>query len=123
MNIKENVTIYSCEFCKRKMFVKHAMIKHEQWCNSNPVNSRACSGCEHLEDTPVEYYITTHSSDGDLDETRKEANGFRCKKLNKMLYPLKTEKKGLIEKYPETFEGQEPMPKTCEHYKNEFANW
>jgi len=25
--------------------------------------------------------------------------------------------KGLVKKYPETFEGREPMPITCEHYQ------
>ena len=120
MKIKGNVSVYSCEFCKRKMFVKHAMVKHEHLCNSNPENLRACVGCQYLENTTVEYYIAVRDTSGDLDEVRKETNGFRCKKLEKMLYPFKAEKKGLIEKYPETFEGQEPMPKTCEHYKNEY---
>ena len=122
MKVKENVTIYQCEFCKRKMFVKHAMEKHEKWCNSNPENFRACSGCQHLEEVEVKYSYSVPTLDGNLavifdgSTAEGKTTGFRCKKLDKCLYPFKVEKLGLPDKYPETFEDKEPMPKTCEHY-------
>lgn len=119
MRVKENVIVYQCEFCKRKMFRKHSMERHEKWCDHNPDNFRKCHWCSHLETISVEYYITVYSPYGDLDETRKETTGFRCKKLDKMLYPFKAEKKGLPDKYPETFDGQEPMPKECDLFYNE----
>jgi len=127
MKVKENVTVYQCEFCKRKMFVKHAMEKHEKWCYSNPENFRACSGCKHLEEVTVEYSYSVPTIGDHLgvifdgSTVERKTTGFHCKKLDKQLYPFKAEKKGLIEKYPESFEDKEPMPKTCEHYFTE--NW
>ncbi len=118
MNIKENVTIYSCEFCKKKMFVKHAMVNHEKWCGNNPENYKACHGCIHLEEKEVEYCVRTYTSDGDVYYTDKKTTGFVCAKLGKELYPFSAEKLKLPEKYPETFEDKEPMPKDCEHYED-----
>lgn len=128
MKIKENTTIYQCDFCNRKMFKKHAMIAHELWCNSNPENFRACSGCKYLEEKQVEYsYNIPTVGQGlgiifDGKTITKKTTGFRCNKLNKDIYPFKAEKLNLPYKYPETFEGQEPMPKICEHYNSSWEN-
>lgn len=127
MKVKENVTIYQCEFCKRKMFVKSAMQKHETFCYSNPANFRACSGCIHLEEVEVEYSYSVPSLGENLgvvfdgDTVTKKTTGFHCKKLNKHLYPFKAEKMGLINKYPESFEDKEPMPKVCEDFDDGLA--
>lgn len=121
MNIKENVTVYICEHCKKKMFVKGAMERHEKWCYSNPDNFKACSACMYLEEIEIFYDVNRDSLGHnygvihDAYTETKKAKGFHCKKLDKILYPLKVEKKGLPEKYPETFDKQEPMPKECEH--------
>ena len=48
------------------------------------------------------------------NEDERTAIAFHCKKLDKMLYPLKVARLKLDEKYPETFEGQELMPNKCE---------
>lgn len=124
MKVKENVTVYICQFCKRKMFVKKSMERHEKLCNNNPENFRACSGCVFLENTTIEYSYSVPTIglnmgvvfDGDTVE--RKTTGFFCSKLKKKIYPFKAEKMGLIEKYPETFEDQYPMPKTCEHYND-----
>lgn len=115
MNVKENVTIYVCDFCKNKSFRKHSMIKHEEFCASNPKNFKACSGCTHLKEIEILYYVPRYDNNGDVYDEEKKTKGFECTKLDKILYPLKVEKLKLNEKYPETFEEQEPMPKECKY--------
>lgn len=117
MIVKENVTVYKCGFCKKKLFVKHAMDHHEKYCGCNPENFKACEGCIHLEEIEVEYDL----GDGYENEpvTRK-ATGFNCKKLNKKMYPTKAERKGLPTKYPWTFQDQVPMPKECSERSDAF---
>lgn len=110
MKTKTNVTLYICDHCKKKLLRKWAMEKHEKYCGANPENRRACEGCQHLEETTVEVIY-----EGIYQDRIVKSKAFRCKALEKMLYPLKVEQRGLLEKYPETFEDQEPMPRTCEH--------
>jgi hypothetical protein len=110
MIIKENVTVYQCEHCKKKMFRKHAMERHIDFCTYNPKNFTACSGCAHLDEIKIEYSVDHYF----YVEVQRKSNGFRCKKLDKTLYPLKAKRLGLPEKYPETFEDQELMPRECE---------
>lgn len=112
MKIKENVTVYKCEYCKKKLFRKHSMVRHEEFCSYNPKNTCACSGCEHIEETTNTYY--TNYCDNLGYQIEKTTIAFHCKKLDKMLYPLKVARLKLDEKYPETFEGQELMPNKCE---------
>lgn len=94
--------------------------KHEKNCYSNPENFRICSGCGYLEEIKTTYLADVRrfgENYGVIEDVEERAtNGFRCKKLDKEMYPFKAERKGLPEKYPESFEGKEPMPKTCEHY-------
>lgn len=121
MIVKENITVYKCEHCTKKLFVKKAMELHEQWCNLNPDNFRICYECNHLERVNIEYEKDIQRLGANLGvifdtETRK-ASGFKCTKLNLLLYPLKVEKKGLPDLYPETFDEQYPMKKECEHFK------
>lgn len=113
MIIKENITIYICEHCGKKLFRKHSMVFHEQFCSSNPANKKACAGCIHLRETIVEVSVPDCSNDYDGPATRN-VTGFLCEKKNIMVYPLKVQRLGLTEKYPDTFENQEPMPKDCE---------
>lgn len=128
MKVKENVTLYKCDFCSKKLFVKHAMENHEKWCGNNPENVRACSGCKFLEETTVDYEQNYNSfGEGygvifDAGTETKTSKAFRCAKLDKLVYPLKVEKKGLVEKYPETFENQIPMPKECEFRSDDYFN-
>lgn len=110
MKIKTGVTVYYCDHCKKKMLRKHSMEHHEKWCPKNPENEKACSGCAFLKEEPVTIY-GEHAYDG--SEYSFERKGFRCTKLDKLLYPLVVERRGLTRF--ETFDNQEPMPKECEH--------
>lgn len=65
--------------------------------------------CSFLE----EFEVGIESSEGYV----KTSKSFRCKKLDKILYPVKVVRLGLLEKYPETFDGQELMPVDCEHFE------
>lgn len=112
MKVKNNITLYICEHCNKNMQIKNAMIKHEFNCPSNPKNMSACSGCIHMLEGETEvYYYNAY----DGSEYPKKCKTFHCKKLNKDLYPFKVVRKGLLEKYPESFEGMEQMPNQCEH--------
>jgi hypothetical protein len=113
MKTKTNVTLYICDHCKKKLLRKWAMEKHEKMCDSNPENSKACSGCAFLQPTTIEVEYGDDYYTG--EPVIKMSKAFRCTKLDKLLYPLKVEQRGLVEKYPYTFEGQDPMPKECEH--------
>lgn len=116
MKIKTGVTVYHCDHCKKKMFRKGAMEHHEKWCPKNPENAKACQYCKHLEETKVTIY-GEHAYDG--SEYSFERKGFRCTKLDKLLYPLSVERRGLNTRF-ETFDEQEPMPKECEHMDNGY---
>lgn len=109
---KNKVTVYSCEYCGKKMFRSHSMAHHETYCSKRPSNIKACEDC---------IFITRET----IETKSKWSNGFRCTKLDKLLYPLKAQFKRLPERFPHTFEGQEPMPHNCEHKRSdvdEFMN-
>jgi len=120
MKVKDNVTVFQCEHCNKKLFRKHAMENHEKWCFHNPDNKKACADCSFLKSEKVAY--TRFYFNGYYNETEenKESNGFRCTKKDKLLYPLKAEKKGLPQEYPETFADQEPMPKECDQFRSTY---
>ena len=124
MKVLENINLYVCEHCKKRYLKKHACEIHEILCYSNPENFRACSHCIHLEETTIDYekdIIRCGENLGVIFDTEtRKAKTFHCKKLDKLMYPFKAEKKGLIEMYPETFENQEQMPKTCDQFKHEW---
>jgi len=125
MKTIENVTIYKCDFCKKELKRKHAMVKHENQCNCNPLNFRACTnGCAFLEMEKVTLYFETgcHPDYGEeFREVEKEV--FKCTKFDKLMYPYSIEKKDLPNNYPSTFEDQEAMPKECECFSNEAKNF
>lgn len=109
-------TIYSCDFCNKKMFVKGAMLRHEEWCYKNPKNTPKCESCKFLEEIEVEYYFDTYHG-----ESSRVVKGFKCAKRDIELYPLKAERLGLPGKYPETFFEKELMPNECELFNNGFT--
>jgi|SRR3990167_9873198 len=116
MKTIENVKVFVCDFCKKKLFRQHAMLKHEDFCSRNPKNFSACSGCVFMKEEETEVYYSNSNIYGDEETTTVKTKAFYCKKLDKHLYPFKVVAKGLLEKYPETFEGQEQMPVKCEHW-------
>ncbi len=114
MKIKENITLYSCDYCKKKLQVKHAMIRHEEFCYLNPKNTPACSGCDFLKEIQKTIYFNSlYNPDS---ESSRIVKAFNCTKLNKELYPLSALRRDLPSKYPETFEDAELMPNNCEHF-------
>ena len=126
MIITENVTIYKCEFCKKKMFREKAMKNHELFCYKNPENIKACIDCKFIETIEKELeFVSYTQGDGwtDVDYYKKKVDVFRCSRLDKIMYPFKVEKMGINEKYPETFDGQEPMPSNCESRESNQICW
>ncbi len=113
MKVKTDITIFQCDYCNKKMFRKHSMVKHEQYCGGNSKNWRACSNCEIMERRPIEYYYDTY--DGEGSGTSK---GFYCNKLETFMYPPFIEGRAVFTKYPEQFENQIPFKKECE-----FDSW
>lgn len=117
MIVKDNVQVFICEHCGKKLFRKHAMEKHEIVCSYNPKNIPACSGCIFLKETQVSVFYESNTEFG-YHETEVNTKGFHCDKKNIGLYPFKVVKKGLLQKYPETFYGQHQMPEKCDDHKN-----
>lgn len=122
MKTIENVTIYKCDFCTKELKRKHAMIRHEENCQSNPENSKACHFCEHLEKIDKEvwfenpYYHPDYSISKEGDY--REVKVFKCTKLDKLMYPFSIEKRELPNRFPSTYEDQGPMPKECSDFIN-----
>lgn len=107
--------VFYCDHCKKHGLNSGAMSRHEKWCDINPENKKACTFCMHLEETTISYTV----DEGTEGEHERQSKAFRCTKLDKMLYPLIVQRKGLDKRYS-VFDDQEPMPKICEHYKNEL---
>lgn len=112
--ITKYTKLYTCEHCKKKMFRKYSMAVHEKFCGANPDNFKACTGCANLEET---YIDLIYANEGG----RTSCKAFNCKALNKMVYPVKVEKRNLIQKFPETFKDQIPMPRACDLRKDELS--
>lgn len=108
--MKEQIkTVYTCDHCNRRMFVKPAAIKHEIACKSNPDNWTACTGCKHLKEIEEKEVLDENHYIG-----RKTVRAFYCNAKNIELYPIKCVHKGLLTKYPQSFKGALLMPKKCE---------
>lgn len=114
MKTLENKTVYRCDFCSKKLFVKSAMVKHETYCSHNPVNHKACTLCKHISKTTYEY---SPGDDYSGEPVIMTAAAFRCSALNKLVYPTKVERLGLVKQYPDQFEDQIPMPKECDKFE------
>lgn len=109
MKEKHNVTLYSCDFCNRKMQIKKAMIRHEKVCTKNPENYIACSDCKHCEATTKQFHYQNHY----YGDCYKEVKSFKCNALDKIMYPPKIEK--TVIDFPENFEDEIVMPSKCEY--------
>jgi len=113
MKIKNNITVYKCDHCSKKLFRKHAMEAHELSCSKNPKNIRACFSCMHLKSVEMRYEGNPQIFNDEL----RDGTCFKCTKKDIFLYPPKLEynEKGVPE-YTE-YKGeeieQERMPMTC----------
>lgn len=88
------------------------MEKHELYCLSNKENHVACLNCYNCSQTKI---------DLEFKDNGRQSNGFYCSHFDKCIYNEKMMKaKALLDKYPETFEDQMPMPKECQFKKTEL---
>lgn len=117
MKVKNNVTVYQCDFCNKKLFRKNAMVNHEIKCSKNPKNIRACFDCVHCEVVNIlfESDVQTYNDD---DDTLIESKTFKCNKKNIFMFPPKLEyRENGVPSYVE-YKGdeimQEKMPLICE---------
>lgn len=111
-------TVFKCEFCGKNLFRKSAMERHEKWCYNNPENNKRCfDQCKYLEETEVSIFRDEY--DGSTSERLSKC--FLCKKKLLKMFPPVAERRGLPEKYPETFEDQTSMPKECEFYESRYS--
>jgi len=113
MKIRENVTLYICEHCKKEMKTEKGMKNHEVKCDLNPLNQRLCHHCEHLE--CKDKLVDIERPEPHYDSTTK-TKGFKCKELNIELYPYSAEKKNLLNRFPDTFDGIEAMKRRCDNF-------
>lgn len=65
MKVKQ-MTVYVCDFCKKKRYRKNAMEKHEKHCTMNP--NRECRMCGEmdLEQVPMERLLALLPNKGDF---------------------------------------------------------
>src|SRR6185503_10160146 len=82
MKTIENVTIYKCDFCKKELKRKHAMVNHESKCFHNPANFSPCFGCEHLVKKETSIYVDTYCG-----QIEKELLLFHCNKKEIFVHP------------------------------------
>lgn len=114
----KNVTLYKCDFCKKELKRKHAMVNHELSCSQNPINHRACLNfCIHLEQKSIEYDSGRLEYE-DGEPIFKDGKAFFCKKHNKFLLHPKVEGEQLLEWVWHKKEEvqQHNMPITCEDF-------
>ncbi len=116
MKITENVTVFKCDFCTKKLYRRHAMVKHEDQCLNNPKNHKACFDCIFLDKVKTDVYWMVGSPE--YVENSKQASVFKCTKLDKLMFPYSIERRKLHEKY-DTYSDQEPMPSICESQEKE----
>lgn len=105
-------TVYTCDHCKKKLFIKSAMVKHEEFCDSSPLNKPKCADCKFCDVVDKEIFFDTFSGESSMIK-----KAFRCSAREIGIYPLKVVRTDLINRYPETFEGEILMPIECDSYK------
>lgn len=106
-------TVYLCDFCQKKLFIKQAMERHENICPHNPINEHPCYLCKHFE--IEEGYNKEHRIEG--GEYLGEYGAYtkwKCSKKGIYLHTRRAKQRGLVDTYPETFEGSEQMPNKCD---------
>lgn len=111
MKIKENITIYQCEYCSKVYQRKSYCIEHENVCKKNPDNIPACWGCKHL--TKREFEEKSHN--GWMGYTWK-GKSLYCNKKEIFMKPLTSTKKCSEINYNcETV--SEATPRECEDFE------
>lgn len=103
-------TVYECDHCKKRYFVKHACVKHEKYCWSNPANHYACFDCKFLVKDREIYDAGPYHS--------VSVRTFTCTKLDKQMHSIKAEKLN-----HSCLGHTELMPLQCEHRKDEIDDY
>jgi len=107
-------TVYYCDHCNEKRFVKNAMIRHEITCKKNPNNKRACYGCIFLTKEDFDFEHDSGHEGGIIIEVRKQAF---CTKKDIFLanHYQEINQHDVI-----NYDGVEMMPKYCEDRKDTY---
>ena len=106
--------VFYCDHCKKHLFRKSAMTRHEKLCLNNPENHKKClSGCKFLE--TIEQ-IVSFGTDYEGDIIYKTVTSFKCAKFDKLMFPFSIERKSLHLRF-DTYADQEPMPKECDGFE------
>lgn len=120
MKTTENVSVYQCDFCKKKLFVKWAMKKHEAQCDNNPLNIKPCMSCEHLNQVDKDVWFDNPYYNPDYNDNEGKTQSvkvFKCEIKDILMFPFKIEKHKRHIIHPSTYDGQEPMPNNCLDYQ------
>ena len=88
--IIETKEIYKCEYCRKLYQMKHFCISHESTCMKNPVNFRACIGCNNLKKKIVDVNFSDYNGNDSFEKREL----LYCEKIDQFLYPPKVEFKG-----------------------------
>jgi hypothetical protein len=119
--MKEKIkTVYYCDHCNAKRFVKNAMVRHELICNKNQDNKRACYGCIYLTKGDFDFEYDSGHEGGALTQTKKQAF---CNKKQVFLathYQEINQKREII-----YYDEVEKMPKDCKYqsFVREEEDW
>ena len=113
MKTTKGVTVYQCEYCKKKLFREHAMKHHEQSCFHNPENLRPCFECSNL----IKKDITLHFDTFDGEGTRV-VQSFFCEAKNVCLHTPKNEIKGNA--FDLGYDENLAMPKECSQFVDKY---
>jgi hypothetical protein len=117
MKIKENITLYKCDFCKKELKRKHAMENHESLCLRNPINFRPCYSCPMLIKKETSVYYDHY----DGSESERKVNLLYCEYKKHFLYTPKNEAKKNAFELGDDY--NEPMPKECDFEPNNTFPW
>ena len=105
--------IYKCDYCNKIYQRRNAAINHEERCNSNPKNFKACSSCEHLKKVEETYYFDTYNGEGS-----RQVQIFKCDKINSFVHPASVERNGTAFEMGDL--DNVPMKKECEYYTEDL---
>lgn len=86
MKIRENVTLFCCEYCNKHYLRKHFCIAHEPNCRANPINQHPCFDCPFL--LPGKRTVFYDAWDG---EHSTEIRSFACTARGIPVYSYKVE--------------------------------
>lgn len=125
MKTIENITLYKCDFCKKELKRKHAMVNHEIRCNNNPVNNRPCLNCCIHSELKEIQYEAGYDDYNTGESVMKTGTTFFCSlKKQLMLHPkleYRENGKYLKNVYQNDEEvEQDWMPKECSSYETGF---